>query len=414
MEATKKVVIVGGGFGGLHLVRRLARGLRPGEAEVTLVDRRNYSLFTPLLYQVATGELPSHAVAAPLRHATAPAAFRFLQSEVEAIDAERRLVVTADGPLPYDHVVIAPGSVTTTYGIPGADRYALPIKELADALAVRHAVLSSFERAAAETDAARKKALLAFIIVGAGPVGVELASSLRDLFERTLRPMFPQLDLDRDTSIVLIDGSERVLGNMDQRLAWLAQRTLDRQRVRVVPRTYVAEVLPGSVRTRDGARFDAKTIIWAGGVTTNPLVVACDLVKASDKRLLVDHSFRVGGRDDVLALGDAAHFLQDSKPLPQLAQVAVLQAPAVARNLVHLLRGESPVPYRHREKGDLIALGRTSAGAKLGNVVFGGLLAWTVWRGYYLLRLSGARGKATLLSEWILSYFFSRTAADTP
>jgi NADH dehydrogenase len=416
-------VIVGGGFAGLHLVRWLERTLKRGEAEVTVVDRNNYHLFTPLLYQVATGELPSHAVSFPIRRATAHAGFRFMQTAAEGIDLERRVVLTADGPLPYEHVVLVPGSVTNTFGIPGVDAHALPMKVLADAEGVRRRVLESFERAAIEPDAARRHALLTFVIVGGGPVGVELAASLRDLMEQTLRPMYPQFDLTRDASIVLIDGSERVLSQMDERLGRIALRRLEAQHVRVVARTFVAEAIAGSVRTRDGAQFDGHTMVWAGGVRTSPLVAALDaLPQAKDKRLVVDASFRAGGRDDVLSFGDAAFFEQDGAPLPQLAQVAVLEAPAVAANLVRLLRGEPLLTYRHHPKGDLIALGRTSAGAQIGrlfgipmgNVVIGGLPAWTVWRANYLTQLLGVRNRATLLMEWTLSYFFSRMAANIP
>ena len=419
----RRIVIVGGGFAGLHLVRRLERTLKPGEAEVTVVDRNNYHLFTPLLYQVATGELPSHAVSFPIRQATAHAGFRFMQTDAEAIDLERRAVLTADGPLPYDHVVVVPGSVTNTYGIPGVDEHALPMKLLVDAEAVRRRVLDSFERAAIEPDAAKRHALLTFVIVGGGPVGVELAASLRDLMEHTLRPMYPQFDLTHDASIVLIDGSERVLSQMDTRLARIAMHRLEDQRVRVIPRTFVAEAAAGSVRTRDGARFDGHTIVWAGGVRTSPLVASLDaLPQAKDKRLVVDASLRAGGRGDVLSFGDAAFFEQEGAPLPQLAQVAVLQAPAVATNLARLIRGQALVAYRHHPKGDLIALGRTSAGAQIGrlfgipmgNIVIGGFPAWTVWRLNYLTQLLGVRNRASLLMEWLLSYFFSRMAANTP
>ena len=418
-----RIVIVGGGFAGLHLVRHLERTLKRGEADVTVIDRNNFHLFTPLLYQVATGELPPHAVAFPIRQATAHAGFRFLQTAAEAIDLERRSVLTADGPLAYDHVVVVPGSVTNTYGIPGVEQHALPMKDLVDARAVRRRVLESFERAASEPDAARRLALLTFVIVGGGPVGVELASSLRDLMDHTLRPMYPQFDLTRDVSIVLVDGSERLLSQMDGRLARIALRRLEEQRVRVVLRAFVAEAAAGSVRTRDGARFDGHTIVWAGGVRTNPIVAALDaLPQAKDKRLVVDASFRAGGRDDVLSFGDAAFFEQEGAPLPQLAQVAVLQAPVVATNLARLIRGEPLLAYRHHPKGDLIALGRTSAGAQIGtlfgipmgNAVIGGFPAWTVWRINYLMQLLGVRNRATLLMEWTLSYWFSRMAANTP
>lgn len=415
MVRPSRIVIVGGGFGGLHLVRHLARRLRPGEADVTLVDRNNYHLFTPLLYQVATGELPPHAVAYPLRHTVVrDARFRFVNSEVEAIDVHAREVRTAHGAWPYDHVVVAPGSVTNDYGIPGVRENSCGLKDLADAEAVRRRILSTFEAAELEPDAERRRILLTFIVIGAGPVGVELASSMRDLMDHSLRRSYLNVDLDRDPTILLLDAGDRVLSTMDPRLGRIADERLAQQRIRVLLRTPVSEVAPGRVRTRDGSEFQGGTIVWAGGVRTSPLVAGLDLPRATDGRLVVDASFRAGGRDDVLALGDAALVEQDGRPLPQLAQVAVLEAPAVAANLVHLLRHEPLVVYRHKEKGDLIALGRTQAGARLGRVVFGGLPAWTVWRLNYLTQLLGVRNRASLLSEWILSFFTTRMVSNTP
>jgi NADH dehydrogenase len=414
---------VGGGFAGLHLIRRLEGRLRPGEAEVTLVDRENFHLFTPLLYQVATGELPEHAVAYPLRRATVPARVRFVQSEVESIDLEGRAIRTADGPLPYDHLVLAPGAVTNDFGIPGVRERALPMKTLADAKAVRRRILSCFEQAAATDDAAVRKRLLTFILIGAGPVGVELAASLRDLIDHSLAPMYPGLHPRKGVEIILIDGSDRVIPAMHPRLSAIAQKRLDALRVRTVLKTFVSEVGNGVVVTKDGARFHGDTVVWAGGVKAHPLIASLEGVEhAKDGRLVVDGMFRVGGRDEVFCIGDAAAYEHGGKLLAQLAQVAVLEAPHVADDLVRLVRDEPLVPYVHHPKGDLIALGRTSAGAHMrrlgplrtGDLVFGGLPAWTVWRVNYLMQLLGVRNRASLFTEWTLSFFFSRMVANTP
>lgn len=406
--------MVGGGFAGLHLLRRVERGLPGGSTEVTLIDRNNYHLFTPLLYQVATGELPPHAVAYPLRRVTARAGYRLMRTEAEGVDVERRVVRTADGEVPYDRLVVAAGSVTNDFGIPGVREHALTLKDLADATRLRKRIIRAFEEADVETDAARRRDLLSFVVIGAGPVGVELVASMRDLMEHSLRGMYPSIDLTRDVHITLIDTSDRVLPQMDGRLGALAERRLLQQRVLLVKSTYVSEVRPESVLTRDGKRFDAATIVWAGGVKTSPLVAGIEgLPHGKDGRIEVDGHFRAG-RDDVFALGDAALFVQDGSPLPQLAQVAVLQAPAVAANLRASLRGEPLRSYRHKPKGDLIALGRTNAGAMFGDRVFGGSLAWTVWRVNYLMQLLGTRNRATLLTEWTLSFFLSRMISDTP
>jgi NADH dehydrogenase len=414
----KKIVVVGGGFAGLHLIRRLERILRPGEVELTLLDRNNYHLFTPLLYQVATGELPPHAVAYPLRLPIAHMRQRFVQTEVEGVDVERRAVRTADGDFGYDHLVLVPGSVTNDFGIPGVAQYALATKTLSDGMMVRKRILETVENAARETDAERRKALLSFVIIGAGPVGVELASSLRDLMDHSLGRMYPELDLARDPKITLVDAGDRVLLGMDERLTKIAMTQLAKQRITVVLKTLVSEVGEGIVRTKDGKQFRGGTIVWAGGVRAHPLVAGlAGVALAKDKRLVVDRMFRAGGRDDLLSFGDAAFFEYQGRPLPQLAQVAVLQAPAVARNLAHLLRGEPLEQYVYKRKGDLVALGRTHAAAELakyGHVVLGGLPAWTVWRVNYLTQLLGVRNRATLLLEWILSYFFTRMVADTP
>jgi len=413
----KRVVVLGGGFAGLHLVRRLEGRLHHEEASVTLVDRQNYHLFTPLLYQVCTGELPPHAVAYPLRDATAPARFQFIQSEVTAIDLEHRRVGTAEGELPFDHLVIVLGSVTNDYGFPGVRENALPVKWLSDAEALKRHVLDIFESAATETDIARRREQLTFIIVGAGPVGVELASSLRDLMDHTLRRIYPSIDFYTDVTIHLLDGADRVIPGMDPRLSRIAMKRLEQQRVRVLLNTLVSEIRPGAVHTKDGAQLRGRTIVWSGGVKVNPLVASLDVPKSKDGRIVVDDHFRVNGRDDVLALGDAAYFQSQGKGLPQLAQVAVLEAPAAARNLAALVRGEPTVPFVYHRKGDLIALGRTQAGAefaKLGGFVLGGFPAWTVWRVNYLMQLLGVRNRASLLVEWVLSFFAGRLVANTP
>ena len=414
----KRIVIVGGGFAGLHLIRRLDGLLRPGEVDLTLLDRNNYHLFTPLLYQVATGELPPHAVAYPLRQPIARSHQRFVQTEVESVDLEGRTVRTADGAFGYDHLVLVPGCVTNDFGIPGVAEHALEMKTLEDGLAVRKRVLGVVERAMKAADPERRRELLTFVIVGGGPVGVELATSLRDLLDDSLGRMYPELDLAAAASIILIDAGERVIAAMDPRLGRIAEAALAAQRILVVARTSVTAVGAGLVRTNDGRSFRAETVVWAGGVRTSPLVAGlASAVLAKDGRLIVDRTFRAGGRDDLLSFGDAAFFEHEGRPLPQLAQVAVLEAPAVARNLARLVRGEALVPFAYHRKGDLIALGRTHAGAELaryGHIVLGGLPAWTLWRANYLMQLLGVRNRSTLLLEWLLSYFFARMVADTP
>ena len=411
----KRVVIVGGGFAGLHLIRRLEGRLRPDEMQLTLIDRANFHLFTPLLYQVATGELPPHAVAYPLRVPLARAGHRFVRAEVESIDLAARIVRCAEGEFPYDHVVIVPGSVTNDFGIPGVSDNARTVKWLSDGRALRHRILSMFEDAGAEPDAKKRRELLSFAIVGAGPVGVELAASMRDLMDHTLRGIYPTIDFDHEPHITLIDGADRVLPQMARKLTEIAARRLAKLGVEIRLGTLVSEVTADGIATKAGPFLRASTVIWAGGVRANPLLAPLDVPKTKDGRLIVDQFLRVDGRDDVVSFGDAAAFDFGGKPLPMLAQVAVLQAPAAAKNLAHLIRGEGLEPYVYHRKGDLVALGRTSAAAEFerpARFVLSGILAWTVWRANYLMQLVGVRNRGTLLMEWILSYFSRRIVVD--
>ena len=409
----KRVVIVGGGFGGLHLVRHLEGRRRPGELQITLLDRNNFHLFTPLLYQVATGELPPHAVAYPLRVPLADD--RFVRAEVESVDLDAKVVRSSKGDFPYDIVVIAPGSVTNDYGIAGVKEHTLTVKWLSDGRALRHRILSVFEEAGAEPDAEKRRELLSFAIVGAGPVGVELAASMRDLMDHTLRGIYPTIDFRTEPHIALLDGADRVLPQMDVRLSRIAARRLAKLGVEIQLGTLVSSVTADGVATKDERFLRAKTVIWAGGVRANPLLAALDVPKTKDGRLIVDRFMRVAGRDDVISFGDAAAFDFEGKPLPMLAQVAVLQAPAAAKNLTHLVRAEPLEPYVYHRKGDLVALGRTSAAAEFAHpvkLVLSGILAWTVWRVNYLMQLVGTRNRGTLLVEWLLSYFSRRIVAD--
>ena len=408
----KRVVIVGGGFAGLHLVRRLEGHLRAGEAQITMLDRNNFHLFTPLLYQVATGELPPHAVAYPLR--VPLAGDRFVRAEVEAIDLDAKVVRASEGEFPFDIVVIAPGSVTNDYGIPGVTEHTVTVKWLADGRALRHRILSVFEEAGVEHDPQKRRELLSFAIVGAGPVGVELAASMRDLMDHTLRGIYPTIDFDREPHITLVDGADRVLPQMNPKLSGIAARRLKKLGVEIRLGTLVASVTADGVAAKDEQFLRASTVVWAGGVKVNPLLTPLALPKSKDGRLVVDDYLRAGGRDDVLSFGDAAAFEFQGKLLPMLAQVAVLQAPAAAKNLIHLIRGEPLEPYRYHRKGDLVALGRTSAAAEFQRppIVLSGILAWTVWRVNYLMQLVGVRNRGTLLVEWILSYFSRRIVVD--
>ena len=415
----KRIVVVGGGFAGLHLIRRLEGIVRPGEVELTLLDRNNYHLFTPLLYQVATGELPPHAVAYPLRLPIAHAHQRFVQTEVEGVDVERRAVHTADGDFAYDHLVLVPGSVTNDFGIAGVASHALPVKTLQDGLAVRKRILETVENAAREPDLERRKALLSFVIIGAGPVGVELATSIRDLMDHSLRRMYPELDLVRDPKITLIDAADRVLTAMDERLARIAMTQLARtahhgrpEDARVGDR--------GGDRPDEGRHAVPRRNDRVGGRRTD--ASARERARGRDAR---EGQTRRGGPDVPCRRPRRSPVVRRCRALRISGQAA--PAARAGRRAPGTRGGAQPRASRARESrssrtcttakatsspSGVLTPARSSL--RYGNVVLGGLPAWTVWRANYLMQLVGVRNRATLLLEWLLSYFFTRMVADTP
>ena len=334
MSARARVIIVGGGFGGIGA----ARALRDADVDVTLVDANNYHLFQPLLYQVAIAGLDADDVAYPIRGIVRRRAKRrrsddrqggsvaFRLARVSRIDVEVRAVVLDDGErLAYDHLVVASGAVTNTFGVVGADVNALGMKTMRDALMIRSAVLRRFEQAAADEASGRalQPSVMRIAIVGAGPTGVELAGGMQELVGRVLRRDFPTLPFEH-AGVTLIEATDRLLGTFAPQLGSKAARTLQRMGVELELGTGVAAVDPGAVVLADGRRVEAGTIIWAAGVKAGPLAAASGLLLGRGGRVVVDEHLRIPGHPEVYVVGDVAASLGASGDvLPQVAQVAI-------------------------------------------------------------------------------------------
>jgi NADH:ubiquinone reductase (H+-translocating) len=396
------VVVVGAGFGGLAV----ARGLAKQPVEVTLVDRQNYTTFQPLLYQVATAGLNAADVAHPVRglfHRQPN--LRFRQGEVVGVDwEERQLHLAGEPPLHFDQLVVAAGAVTTWYGVPGAEQWARPLYTLDDAVALRNHVLECFEAADSDPSLVDGGALT-FVVVGAGPTGVEMAGALSELVAVVFRRDYPQLDVGR-ARVVLVEGRDAVLGAFRPGSQRDAADSLRARQVDVRLGETVAEVGPHAVRFASGETLPARTVVWAAGVTANPLAQALGLETTRGGRVVVGRDLAVPGLPGVWAVGDVAAIPdRQGELLPQLAPVAMQSGTHVARQIGRQRQGKSLRPFRFHDRGTMATIGRHAAVAELpGGLRLHGVVAWFAWLGLHILYLAGFRNRASVLLNWAWGY----------
>jgi NADH dehydrogenase len=419
---THRVVVVGGGFGGLQAVR----GLRAEPVEITLIDRRNFHLFQPLLYQVATGLLAPMEIAAPLRRVFArDANVRVVLAEVTGFDLENRRVLaqapTGDGErqaFDYDTLVVAGGSEYSYFGHDDWRSFAPDVKSVESALDVQHRMLSAFEAAEIDTDAERRAAWLTFVIVGAGPTGVELAGQIAELAHRSLRHEFRAFDAAA-TRILLVEQADRVLPALHARLSASAAHALQdlgvtlwtgRRVVGIDEASVTIQAAPGPFE-----RVPARTIVWAAGIAASE--VAAVLAEAAgverDRlgRVPVGPDLTIAGNPGVMVVGDMAG-VHDAAgrpiPLPALAPVAMQQGRYAAGLVRARLRGQSLGPFRYRDKGDLATIGRAKAVADVHHVKLTGLLAWVAWLLVHLFYLIGFQSRVVVLIRWTFAFLTRR------
>jgi len=401
------VVIVGAGFGGL----RAARALRRAPVQVVLLDRNNYHLFQPLLYQVATAGLEPEEIAKPARAILrGQKNFDFRMVDVTRIDFAVQRLETSAGPIAYDFLVLAPGGETNFFGLESMQRHGLGLKDIPDAIAIRNHVLTCFEQAMLEADAERRRALLTFIVVGGGPTGVEMAGALSELIRLVLVKDYPRLNI-KDVRILLLEATDRLLAAMPQRLGEAAGKTLWRKYVEVRFGASVADFDGQRLRLKSGEVIPAQTVIWAAGVRASPLNAALGLPAARQGRIPVQPTLQAPGHPDVFIIGDAAYREENGEPLPMVAPVAIQMGQAVARNITRQLRGQPLEPFRYRDQGTLATIGRNAAVAHVFGLKLSGFPAWVMWLVVHIIQLIGFRNKLFVLINWAWDYFFYERAA---
>jgi len=407
-EQPHRVVIVGAGFGGLETAHRLAGA----PVSITLIDRRNHHLFQPLLYQVATASLATSEIAWPIRYLLRDRAeVTTLFATVSGVDADGHRVLLEDGDvLPYDTLVLATGARHAYFGHDEWEPFAPGLKTLEDATTLRRRILVAFERAERETDPQRRAALLTFVIVGAGPTGVELAGTIAELAKDTLRPDFRNIDTDK-TRVVLIEAGPRVLAGFADDLSAYAQRALESIGVEVVLGQAVTECSAEGVVYGDHS-LQAKTLIWAAGVRASP--AAEWLGAASDRagRLEVQPDLTVPGHPDIFAVGDTVVIADaDGKPVPGIAPAAKQQGRYVADCIKKRLRGETSAPFRYQHAGSLAQIGKRKAVIDFGSFKLRGTIAWWIWGIAHIYFLIGLRNRLSVALSWLWNHARDQRAA---
>ncbi len=414
-DLPRRIVIIGGGFAGLQV----AMGLKRAPVQITLVDRRNFHLFQPLLYQVATGGLSPANIAAPLRSILAGQRnCQILMGEVTRIDLAHRRLKVADRELSYDILVVAAGATHSYFGHPEWEQLAPGLKTIEDATEIRRRILTAFEAAERTTNHDERHRLLNFVIVGAGPTGVELAGALAEIARHSLKEDFHDIN-PAEANVVLIEAGERVLAAYPPELSIKAEEALHKLGVSVRTRTAVEQITPEgvSLKTATGMEFLAtNTVLWAAGVQASPLAKLLSEASGAELdrpgRIKVQADLSLPGQPGVFVLGDMAHCVgPDGKPLPGVAPVAISQGKYIAKLIKARLAGRQPPAYRYRDLGSLATIGRSAAVADIGNLHFSGFLAWLMWLFIHLMKIVSFRNRVLVFFQWGWSYLtYDRSA----
>jgi NADH dehydrogenase len=394
-------VIIGGGFGGLFA----AKALKGAPVAVTLVDRHNHHVFQPLLYQVATAGLSPGDIAAPIRWVLRHQKnVRVLLANAERVDlAGKHVVLDRGEALPYDYLIVAAGAGSSYFGHDEWEPYAPSLKTLDDALDVRGRMLKAYEQAERTTDAAERKRLLTFVVIGGGPTGVEMAGAIAEIARQTLADEFRAIRTS-EARVLLIEAGPSVLSAFPDKLRDAARASLARLGVEVCEKTAVTKVEEGRVWLGD-EQIEAGTILWAAGVTASPLGATLGVPLDRAGRVLVEPDLSVPGHPETFIVGDMAGLLApNGKQYPGVSQVAMQQAAHAAKTILRSIKAEPRTPFRYKDLGNMATIGRNAAIADLGWLRMSGFLAWLLWLFIHIVWLIGFRNRITVLVQWAVAY----------
>ena len=402
------IVILGAGFGGMYVAKALAPYVKRGKIDVTIVNRTNYFLFTPLLHEVATGGLTASSVAEPLREIFKNTGIDMCQGEVEGIHTEDRRVTVSGATLHYDYLVIATGAGTNYYNIPGAEKFTYPLKTIADAERIRAVVIESFEKAAYDLDPEVRLRQLSFAVVGGGATGVEVAAELAEFIEGIVERYYQHTNRCKpeEPAISLVNATKELLELFPPSLREAASERLKSKGVSIHNNSIVTSVTQNGLVMANNTTIPANTIIWAAGV--KPMVPHFENISpilAKGGRLEVDPFFRLTDQDRVFALGDVAGA---NPPVPMLAQAAVSEARVIAANVVASVRGKKLKAFSFKTKGSMVSVGQWFAIGEIYSLHIAGRFTWWLWRTVYLFKFASWKKRVRIVIDWTLDIFYPR------
>jgi len=407
-----RVVIVGAGFGGLAAVRHLSKA----PVRITVVDRNNYHSFLPLVYQVAAAELKTTDIAYPVRSILRrKRAVEFILAEVQGVDLDKKVLLTGGAPIPYDFLILAPGSGPNTFGIPGAREYAFPLTTVPHAVNLRNQILRCFEEAVHEPDPERRQAALTFIVVGGGATGVEYAGALTELIHGPLVKDYRTLNVD-EMRVILLEAIDSLLPVLPDKLRTYTAARLKKVGVDVRLKTPVAQVSPEAVTLKDGTVIPTRTVIWTAGVQGDPRFKASGLPVTPNGRVAVLPTLQVPDHPEAYVIGDLAYVPQNGSAVPMVASGAVQEATVATANILRQIRGEELQNFYYKSPGMMVTIGRNAGVASLPlpvirrTVSFTGFFAWFAWLAVHLFLLIGFRNRILVMINWAWDYFFFERA----
>jgi NADH dehydrogenase len=399
------VVIVGGGFAGIKAAEALAH---QKEVSVTLIDRQNYHLFQPLLYQVATASLEQESIAYPLRSLVQRfgSNVRFRLAEVTRIDAENKQLITPQANIPFDKLILATGMATNDYGTPGVDAYAYELKDLDDAVDLRSHMLMAFEKAAMLDNPEARSEWLTFVVVGGGATGVEFAGALQELVTHIVSRDYPEFDVQEEVHIVLLEAMDALFTGYDEPNQEFTRKRLEKMGVEVRLNTMVSGVEADRVLIKGDDPIATRCVLWAAGVRVTPLVESFDAPKARQGRIVVTPTLTVPDHPDIYAVGDIAYVEQDGQMLPGMAPVAMQMGRYAGEALLARLRGKEPEPFHYADRGKMAVIGRGAAIADVLGLNVRGVIAWLMWMGLHIYFLIGFQNRLQVMINWAFDYIF--------
>jgi len=399
----QKIVIVGGGFGGIELAKKL----RNKNVDVIILDKHNYHTFQPLLYQVASGGLEADSIAFPIRKIfKGQKNLTFRVTEVEKVIPEENKLLTTIGAIHYDHLVIATGSTSNFFGQAEIQENAMPMKSIPEALNLRSLILQNLEASLIAKDAQKEKELLNFVVVGGGPTGVETAGALAELKKHVLKNDYPELDIQK-VNIYLIEGSPELLGVMSVQAQRKSKEFLEELGVTVLTEARVKSYDGSVISLVDGTDIPSSTVIWSAGVKGVVLDGLKPECTVRGNRLKVDKINKVECYQNIYAIGDVAAMITDETPNghPGVAPAAIQQGNLLAKNLIHIIEGKPTENFKYFDKGSMATVGRNRAVVDIGKIHFQGIFAWFTWMFVHLMTLVGFRNKLIVFVNWVWSYF---------